>query len=146
MRLGDFIEEDVVLEGRAGVGVELGLFGQENLQADGDPVLVRRTQQQCKRGHICGCFPLGLERGAALALHATLNHERILRRSWAATESVFQFLNMEVIINPKLEASFSLFFCFFSKAVQLQTQFQHGLRLKCTYKSKSCKKKEVFCY
>lgn len=44
--VGDFVEEDVVLKGSVGVGVELGLFWEEHLQADSDSVLMREDGEQ----------------------------------------------------------------------------------------------------
>lgn len=38
--VGNFVEEDIILKGRAGVCVELGLFGEEHLQANSDSILM----------------------------------------------------------------------------------------------------------
>lgn len=44
--VGYFVEVDVVLQRRVGVGVELGLFWEEHLQADSDSVLMREDGEQ----------------------------------------------------------------------------------------------------
>lgn len=44
--VGHFVEEDVVLQRRVGVGVALGLFREEHLQADSDAVLMREDGEQ----------------------------------------------------------------------------------------------------
>ncbi len=51
--VGNLVEEDVILKGRAGLCVELGVFGEEHFQANSDSILMwkygkQRRMQQCR--------------------------------------------------------------------------------------------------
>lgn len=53
--VGNFVEEDIILKGRADVCMERGLFGEEHLQANSDSILMwkygRVVMQQCRDSH-----------------------------------------------------------------------------------------------
>lgn len=46
--VGNLVEEDVILKGRAGLCVELGLFGEEHFQANSDSILRQRQNNEMK--------------------------------------------------------------------------------------------------